>query len=133
MIDFGCHLALSNLHPTLSPEIPLDPAVLLDDAGDIAAAVLLKRRCPRDKGETYAVVDHGEPARCQREALAVGAGDLVSAGRRCVGQPCFRRQPGAGGVKLTAPQSGEEAGLRDDVWPHAAGETFGNPTSVSPC
>jgi hypothetical protein len=49
---------------------PRAPAALLGDAGDTAAGVPVG---PCDEGKSKAVVDHGEPARAQREALAVAA------------------------------------------------------------
>jgi hypothetical protein len=52
----------SNLEPAPAPETPLDPAALLGDAGDMAAAISVERLRPRDEGEAQTVVDHGEPA-----------------------------------------------------------------------
>ena len=70
----------------LEPETPLDPAALLGDAGDMVSEMPVERRRPRDEGEAQAVVDHGEPAGGQREALAIGAGDHLAAGGRRVGK-----------------------------------------------
>jgi hypothetical protein len=53
----------------------------------MAAEMFVERRRPRDEGKAQTVVDHGEPAGSQREALAVGAGDGLTALRRRVGQP----------------------------------------------
>jgi hypothetical protein len=80
----------SNLHPALAPETPLDAAVRLGDAGDMTAEMLLKRWRPRDERKAQTVADHGEPARRQREALAVGAGDHLAISNCCAGQPGLR-------------------------------------------
>ncbi len=60
----------------------------------MAAEVLLKRRCPRDEREPEAIVDHGEATGGQREALAIGAGDMIAGNGRFVGQTRLTRQFG---------------------------------------
>jgi hypothetical protein len=51
----------------------------------MAAEMPVELRRPWDEREAQAVVDHGEAAGGQREALAVGAGDRLAARSRRVG------------------------------------------------
>jgi hypothetical protein len=79
----------------------------------MAAEIPIECRCPRDEGEAQAVVDHGEAAGAQREALAEGTGNQLACGGRRVGHPDLVGQPSADGIEFSAPQRGEEVALRD--------------------
>ena len=63
-------------------------------AGNLSIEVPLQRRCPWNKSEAEAVVDHGEAPGRKRETLAVDAGDMLAL--RC--SP--GGQPGPGGNAL---------------------------------
>jgi hypothetical protein len=76
------------------------------------------------RGKAQAVVDHGEPAGGQREALAIGAGDRLTASSQHVEHPPLGRHPGAGGVELMASQCGKEVALQNDARPLTVGEIF---------
>jgi hypothetical protein len=68
----------------------------------MTAAMPVKRRCPWD-GDAETVIDRGEPAGGQHEALAIVPAIFSPSDAGVQGDPCFRRQPGAGSVELTAP------------------------------
>jgi hypothetical protein len=65
---------------------PVDAAVAARDAGDVAAKLLFEGGRPGHELEAEAVIDHGEAAGGEREALAIGAGDIF-AGRAIEGRP----------------------------------------------
>jgi hypothetical protein len=61
--------------PTPSPETPIHPAARRHHAGYVFADFLFQRRRPGDELKAEAVVDYGEAAGGERDALAVDAGD----------------------------------------------------------
>jgi hypothetical protein len=46
--------------------------------------VLLQRRPPRNKLEAETIIDHGEPPRRERDAVAIDAGDVLAFGGRAM-------------------------------------------------
>lgn len=78
------------------------------------AQMLVERGPPGDERETHAIVDHGEPARGKRDALAVDAGYGIAllgrvARQSGAGHDAFRR-PG----ELTFAQGVEQVAGDDD-------------------
>jgi hypothetical protein len=77
----------SNAQSPLSSEISVAAAARRHDANHLFAKLLLQRRAPRYKLESHPVIDHGEPAGRQGDALAVDAGDVLPLGGRTMGEP----------------------------------------------
>src|SRR3546814_1632640 len=65
----------SNPQVTAPAQTPIDPAARFHRTHDMLAQMLVERGPPGNERETHAIVDHCEPARCERDALAADAGD----------------------------------------------------------
>ena len=87
----------------LSAKPPLDPAAIFRHAGDMAPKLLLQRQRPGDELKSQAVIDHGEPAGRESEALTVDAGDSLAGCRWGVGQSRVSRDHRAGRIQFTLP------------------------------
>src|SRR3546814_14519679 len=55
---------------TAPAQTPIDPAARFHRTHDMLAQMLVERGPPGNERETQAIVDHCEPARCERDALA---------------------------------------------------------------
>ena len=75
----------------------------------MAAELLFERRRPRHELEAEAVVDHGEAAGSEREALTVGAGDILAGRGMIEGLTGLGCEPFAEGFDLTAPERADQA------------------------
>ncbi len=64
--------------PRLRPKPQSMPPSRAGDAGDVAAELLFEGGRPGHELEAKTVVDHGEAARGEREALPVGPGDILA-------------------------------------------------------
>ena len=62
----------------VAAEAPGDGAVVAGDAGHVPAELLFEAWRPGHELEAEAVIDHGEPAGGEREALAIGASDILA-------------------------------------------------------
>src|SRR3546814_10410562 len=80
----------SNPQVTAPAQTPIDPAARFHRTHDMLAQMLVERGPPGNERETHAIVDHCEPARCERDALAADAGDGIAILGR------VSRQSGAG-------------------------------------
>ena len=67
----------------VAAEAPVDPAIRAGDAGDVAAELLFEGGRPGHELEAEAVVDHGEAAGGEREALPIGPGDILARRGAC--------------------------------------------------
>jgi hypothetical protein len=74
----------SNAQPAFAPETPVNGAAGGHDARDLFSELLLQRRPPRHKLEAKTIIDHGEPPRRERDALAIDAGDVLAFGGRAM-------------------------------------------------
>ena len=74
----------SNAQPAFAPETPVDAAAGGHDARDLLSELLLQRRPPRHELEAETIIDHGEPTRGERDALAIDAGDVLAFGGRAM-------------------------------------------------
>jgi hypothetical protein len=72
----------SNAQPTFASETPVNRAARGHDARHLFSELLLQGRPPGHKLETETIIDHGEPTRRQRDALAIDAGDVLAFGGR---------------------------------------------------
>ena len=75
------------LNSPLAPETPIDVPAGRDHAADMAPELLLQRRPPGDELKPHPIVDHGEPAGGERDALAIDAGDMLAFGGWAMGKP----------------------------------------------
>ncbi len=69
---------LSQSYAPLSSEIPINAAARRHDAGYLLPKLLLQRRPPGHELESHPIIDHGEAARGQGDALAIDAGDVLA-------------------------------------------------------
>src|SRR3546814_7158432 len=56
----------SNPQVTAPAQTPIDPAARFHRTHDMLAQMLVERGPPGNERETHAIVDHCEPARCER-------------------------------------------------------------------
>ena len=75
----------------LALEIPADATPRRQRARHLLTKLVLQRRPPWHELETKTIVDHGEPPRRERDALAIDAGDVFTFDRRAMGEPCVGR------------------------------------------
>src|SRR3546814_16187177 len=68
----------SNPQVTAPAQTPIDPAARFHRTHDMLAQMLVERGPPGNERDTHAIVDHCEPARCERDALAADAGDGIA-------------------------------------------------------
>ena len=86
----GCDFSLPALQifqmpsPRLRPKLQSTPPPAPSTPRDLLAELLLQRRSPRHELEAETVIDHGEPARRERDALAIDAGDVLAFGGRAM-------------------------------------------------
>ena len=73
------------------------------------AELLFERGRPGHELEAEAVVDHGEAAGGEREALAVSPGDVLAGGSLVEGLAALGSQLFAQGFNLTAPERADQA------------------------
>src|SRR3546814_10908744 len=66
----------SNPQVTAPAQTPIDPAARFHRTHDMLAQMLVERGPPGNERETHAIVDHCEPARCERDALAAPKGAM---------------------------------------------------------
>jgi hypothetical protein len=59
--------------PPLALETPVDPAASGSARLNLLTQPLRQRRPPRHELETETIIDHGEPPRRERDALAIDA------------------------------------------------------------
>src|SRR3546814_4326392 len=88
--DWSSDVCSSDLQVTAPAQTPIDPAARFHRTHDMLAQMLVERGPPGNERETHAIVDHCEPARCERDALAADAGDGIALLGR------VSRQSGAG-------------------------------------
>src|SRR3546814_11178629 len=81
--------------PAVASEAPVDATGAARHAGDVLADLAFKGWRPRHELEAETVVDHGEAARREREALAIGA-------RHILARSGLRELPAGLGRKLVA-------------------------------
>src|SRR3546814_14923874 len=81
--------------PAVASEAPVDATGAARHAGDVLADLAFKGWRPRHELEAETVVDHGEAARREREALAIGA-------RHKLARSGLRELPVGLGLKLGA-------------------------------
>src|SRR3990167_7759943 len=97
--------------PALAAQRPVDAAAGADDAGHLAAELLFEGAGPGNEAETQAIVDHGEAAGGEREALTNDAGDLLAGRSRAVCKPGLARDLRADGIQLALAQRVEHSAL----------------------
>lgn len=85
---------------TLLAKTPVHPATRRHCPADVLAKLRIERRPPGHELEPQSVIHHREPARRERDALAVGSGDMIARSRRPVRQSGLGRDPGDGAVQL---------------------------------
>src|SRR6516165_9046036 len=100
--------------PAISAEAPVDPAIASCDAGDMAPELLFEGGRPGHELEAQAVVDHGEAAGGEREALAVGASDIFARCGLIERLPGLSRKALAQGFDLSAPERADQILGEDD-------------------
>ena len=71
----------------LSAETPIDVPAGRNHAADMAPELLLQRRPPGHELKPHPIVDHGEPAGGERNALAIDARDMLAFGGWAMGKP----------------------------------------------
>ncbi|KAJ8137111.1 hypothetical protein OY671_009676, partial [Metschnikowia pulcherrima] len=108
----------------LAAEAPIDAAVSTRDAGDMAAKSLFDRGGPGHELEAQAVVDHGEAARTEREAPAVGAGDKFTGGGLGEGAARLSREFFAERLDLAMAQRVDQLASENDASASPLGESF---------
>jgi len=69
-----------------SAEIPIDGPAQRHHTADLVAESLLKRWPPGHELKPHPIIDHGEPARSERDALAIDAGNVLALGGRAMGK-----------------------------------------------
>ena len=84
----------------------------------------LQRRPPGHELETETIIDHGEPTGRERDALAVDAGDLLTLGRRPVGEASFSGKFRGNPVQLLPFQSVEQIAREHDPLTLPTGQAF---------
>ena len=62
----------------LAAKSPFDPAAIFRHAGDMVSKLFLQRQRPGDELKSQAIIDHGEPARRERDSLTVDASDSLT-------------------------------------------------------
>ena len=114
----------SNSNSPLRPEIPLDPAARRHHTAHLPAELLLQRRPPGHELKAEPVVDHGEPAGSERDALAIDAGDVFAFGRRAMGEAGFGARLAAASSKLPPAQGVEKIARENDALALPPRQTF---------
>ena len=76
----------------LAPKTPLDAAALLRDADDMLAELALEPARPGHEPEAETVIEHGEAAGGERQALAIDARDMLPSRGLDVREPGFGRE-----------------------------------------
>ena len=98
----------------LSAETPIYVPAWRDHAGDMVPELLLQRRPPGHELKPHPIIDHGEPARRERDALAIDARDVLAFGGWAMGEPGLGRQSGGGLIELAPAQRVEKVASEDD-------------------
>src|SRR5713226_5365240 len=88
------------------------------------AELPLEHGPPWHQLEAETIIDHGEPARRQRDTLAIGSGDVVAFARRAVREPGLGRELGYRTVQLALAQSVQEIVGENDALPLAPGQAL---------
>src|SRR5690606_621175 len=95
----------------LAAKPPVDATASADDAGHLTAELLFEGAGPRDEAEAEPVVDHGEAAGREREALAHDARDLFARRGGAIGKPGLAGDLRPNGVQLALTQRVEHSAL----------------------
>src|SRR6056297_3246281 len=94
----------SEAQPALAPEAPIDPAAGRHRARDGLAEMAFELRGPGDERESEPIVDHGEAARGEIEALAECPCDGFAFGRLVVAKAGLCAEVLSDGVQFAVPQ-----------------------------
>ena len=73
----GAYGASTHPEASLATKAPVHPGRACD-TGHLPPELTFQGRCPGDKAEAEAVVDHGEPPRGERSSPTVDAGDMLA-------------------------------------------------------
>src|SRR6266702_3300314 len=109
---------------SFATESPLDAAAALGDAGDVLAELFLYLARPGHELEAEAVVDHGEAAGGERQALTIGAAHMLAGRGLHVRQSRLGRDHCTHRVQFASTQGVQEIALHDDALTLPPGEPF---------
>src|SRR5690606_33773549 len=110
--------------PSLAAEGPVDADIGAGEAGDVLADMLLDGWRPGHELEAQPVFDHGVAAGGQREALAIGAGDILAGGGLLERHVHFSGELLAECVQLALPKRAEQVAGEDDPLALAPRQSF---------
>ena len=105
----------SNVYSPSAPKIPFNGSIGRDYARYFSSELPLQRRPPRHELESETIVDHGEPTRRERDALAIDAGNVLAFGGGAMREAGFGREFCGGLVQLPPPQRVEQIAREDDA------------------
>lgn len=108
-------LAPLDIQPPLAPKTPVYVSSRRHYATDLVTEFLLQRRPPRHELEPHPIIDHGEPAGGEGDALAVDAGHVLafSGGAMCKSR--LRREHCGDIVQFAPAQRVEEVPREPDA------------------
>ncbi len=116
----------SEAQPAFAPEAPIDPAAVRHRACDGLAEMAFELRSPGDERESEAIVDHGEAARGEIEALPERPCDGFALGWFVVGKPGLCAEVLTDGVQFAVAQGGQQIAGKGDPLSLSSGEAFGD-------
>lgn len=87
------------------------------------AELAVDRRRPGHELKSHAIVDHREAARRERQALTVGAGDVIAAGGADVSPAGLRRDLFRCARQFASPEGVDQSGVERDALAALLGQT----------
>src|SRR6056297_2682460 len=116
----------SEAQPALAPEAPVDPAAGRHRACDGLAEMAVELRGPGNEREAETIVDHGEAARGEIEALAKRSCDGLALGRLVTGEAGWRAEVLSDGVQFAVAKGRQQIAGKGDPLTLPSGEAFGD-------